>query len=118
LPDDATRLAADLVQLADKQDAALTADDWEAFLALAERREAAMADLAPLLDGRQDLLPLLRQVAEKDQQLQVRLQEVSAKVQQEIAGLRPQQMAMHAYFSGVSAADDHEARFIDQRDGR
>jgi hypothetical protein len=118
LPDDASRLAAELLRLADEQDAAVTAADWDGYLALADRRAAIVAALGPLIDGRQDLLPILQAVAAKDAGQQARLREATEQAQHELADMRPQQMAMHAYFGGVNVADAHEARFIDSRDER
>jgi hypothetical protein len=116
LPDKAGQLAVALLQLADEQDAALAADDWDGFLALAERRAEVVAEIEPLLGDRQDLLPVLQQVAAKDQSHRQRILTATDRVRQEIAELRPQQVAMHAYFGGVAVADPQEARFIDRRD--
>jgi hypothetical protein len=118
LPDEAARLAAELLRLAAEQDVALAADDWDGFLVLAEQRAAVVVALDSLLTGRQDLIPVLQAVAAKDHRHQARITEVSAQVQHEIADVRPQQVAMHAYFSGVAVADAPEARFIDRQDGQ
>lgn len=116
MPDEAAKLAGTLLQLAIDQDAALAADDWEGFVALAARRAEVVTVLDGLLNGRQDLLPVLKQVAAKDRDHRQRLDAATAQIRQELAEMRPQQVAMHAYFGGVAVSDSREARFIDRRD--
>lgn len=116
MPDEAGRLAAALLRLAEEQDALLAADDWDGYLALAARRAEIVTTLEPLLTGRRDLLPVLQQVADRDQGQRQRIQAAADQVHHDLAELRPQQVAMHAYFGGVAVADAQEARFIDRRD--
>lgn len=111
--DKARQLAEELLRLAQEQDRAVVAADWDRFTVLSGQRETVTAALMPFLDGRQDLRPLLTQVLDLDVAHRRVLQEAHRDTQAELATLQPQQTAMRAYFSGVSAGH-HEARFIDK----
>jgi hypothetical protein len=116
LPDEARRLTEALVRLADAQMALIAAGDWDGFLALVEERLTLSEQLDPLITGREDLRPLFEQVRAIDVAQTAAMQAAETEILQELAELRPQQVAMHAYFGGGSPAGEHESRFIDRRD--
>ena len=118
MPDNARALAETLLSLAGSQHEAVLAQDWDTFLALAAKRETLQRQLEPLVVAeRTDLRPLLERIQTLDAAHVAGLQAASADVLQSLAELRPQQVAMHAYYGGgAGAAPDREASFIDRRD--
>lgn len=109
-------MAETLLRLAEAQGVCVAGSDWDGYLALATERTAVTGRLDPLVTGRRDLQPLLARIQACDQAQTVLMQAAEDDVLHELAGLRPQQVAFHAYFGGVVAGDDHEARFIDCMD--
>ena len=111
-------LAETLLRLAESQHEAVLAQDWDRFVALAAEREPIQLQLEPLVVAdRTDLRPLLTRIQALDTAHVAGLHAATAEVLQILAELRPQQVAVHAYYGGGGgAAPDRESRFIDRRD--